>query len=81
MGEETACYSRCDQNRHLNHARYADLVMDRVDTSLLEHGLPRHFCISYYLYVGIAHNRIDKPLLAYGSVASGQTELLKLLVA
>ena len=25
-GEEVACYSRCDQNRHMNNTRYADII-------------------------------------------------------
>lgn len=30
LGEEAATYSRCDQNRHLNNTRYADLICDRL---------------------------------------------------
>ena len=30
MAEETAFYTRCDQNRHMNNTYYADIVCDHV---------------------------------------------------
>lgn len=48
LGEEAASYSRCDNNRHMNHARYADLIMDYLPAGKLEQSLPVQVCISYH---------------------------------
>ncbi len=48
LGEEKATYSMVDKNMHMNHARYADIVMDRLGFDRLEASLPKQFCISYH---------------------------------
>lgn len=47
-GEEVACYSRCDQNRHMNNTRYADIICDRLPLERLEAGPVRELCVSYH---------------------------------
>ncbi len=48
LGEERAGYSRCDQNRHLNNTRYADLVCDRLPLSRLEDDFVRRMVLLYH---------------------------------
>ena len=48
VGEEAARYSRCDQNRHLNNTRYADLICDHLPLERLEAGPVRELTISYH---------------------------------
>ena len=48
LGEETVRYSRCDQNRHLNNTRYADLICDHLPLERLEAGPVRELTISYH---------------------------------
>ena len=44
IGDETAVYSRCDQNHHLNNTSYADILCDHLPHSLL---LERQIPVSY----------------------------------
>lgn len=48
LGEERVRYSRCDQNRHLNNTRYADLICDYLPPERLEAGPVRELTISYH---------------------------------
>jgi len=48
VGEEKALYSRCDQNRHLNNTRYADILCDHLPPERLEAGPVRELRISYH---------------------------------
>lgn len=48
VGREKALYSRCDQNRHLNNTRYADLICDHLPLERLEAGPVRELTISYH---------------------------------
>ena len=48
LGAETAGYSRCDQNRHLNNTRYADIVCDHLPPEALEQDLLRRLVILYH---------------------------------
>lgn len=46
-GEQTAVYTRCDSNGHLNNTVYADIVCDALDVhTLLRRGV-RRFAIDY----------------------------------
>lgn len=47
-GQELAGYSRCDQNRHMNNTRYADILCDRLPLDRLEAGPIRELCLSYH---------------------------------
>lgn len=55
MGEEKALYSRCDQNRHLNNTRYADIICDYLPLERLEAGPVRELTISYHREVPMGH--------------------------
>ncbi len=48
VGEETARYSRCDQNRHLNNTRYADIICDYLPPERFQEGPIRELTISYH---------------------------------
>jgi len=48
LGEEKALYSRCDQNRHLNNTRYADILCDCLPPERFEAGPVRELRISYH---------------------------------
>ena len=48
ISEERAVYSRVDKNMHMNHARYADIVMDAMGFERFKEGRPKQFCISYH---------------------------------
>lgn len=45
---ECASYSRCDQNRHLNNTRYADIIYDALPQEVLSKYKPKRFAISYH---------------------------------
>ena len=47
-GREKALYSRCDQNRHLNNTRYADILCDYLPPERFIQGPVRELRISYH---------------------------------
>lgn len=55
VGEERALYSRCDQNRHMNNTRYADIICDYLPLERLEQGPVRELTISYHREVPMGH--------------------------
>lgn len=48
LGEQTASYSRCDMNGHLNNTRYADIVCDAVPWQVWDTAELQDFTISYH---------------------------------
>ena len=48
LGTQTATYSRCDMNGHLNNTRYADIVCDAVSWEVWDTAQIRDFTISYH---------------------------------
>ena len=48
LGEQTATYSRCDMNGHLNNTRYADIVCDAVPWEVWDRAQIEDFTISYH---------------------------------
>lgn len=48
LGTQTATYSRCDMNGHLNNTRYADIVCDAVPWEVWDTAQIRDFTISYH---------------------------------
>lgn len=48
LGEQTAVYSRCDMNGHLNNTRYADIICDAVPWEVWDNAQIRDFTISYH---------------------------------
>lgn len=48
VGREKALYSRCDQNRHLNNTRYADILCDYLPPERFFQGSVRELRISYH---------------------------------
>lgn len=48
VGEEQALYSRCDQNRHMNNTRYADIICDHLPPERFDRGPVRELRISYH---------------------------------
>lgn len=48
LGEEVACYSRCDQNHHLNNTRYADLACDCLPLDRLTREPLRRLVLLYH---------------------------------
>ncbi len=48
LGEETARYSRCDQNRHMNNTRYADIICDYLPPERFQSGPVRELAVSYH---------------------------------
>ena len=48
VGREKALYSRCDQNRHLNNTRYADILCDYLPPERFIQGPVRELRISYH---------------------------------
>lgn len=64
-GVQTATYTRCDMNRHLNNTIYADIACDCCDAQeLLAHGLAR--------FAAVYHKEV--PLGASFDVKRGVTE-------
>ena len=55
LGEETARYSRCDQNRHMNNTHYADIISDYLPAEALAEGPIRELAISYHREVPMGH--------------------------
>ena len=47
-GTETALYSRCDQNLHLNNTRYADIICDHLPLERFREGALRELTICYH---------------------------------
>ncbi|MDR0404750.1 MAG: hypothetical protein LBH37_03050 [Oscillospiraceae bacterium] len=47
IGRETATYSRCDVNHHLNNAEYANIIFDYLPTEVLKEKFPRRMLICY----------------------------------
>ena len=54
-GRETAGYSRCDQNRHLNNTRYADIICDHLPLEQLRMGPLRELTICYHRELTMGH--------------------------
>ena len=48
LGTQTAAYSRCDMNGHLNNTRYADIVCDAVPWQVWDSAQISDFIISYH---------------------------------
>ena len=48
LGEQTASYSRCDMNGHLNNTRYADIVCDAIPWQVWDTAELQDFTISYH---------------------------------
>ena len=48
VGTERALYSRCDQNRHMNNTRYADIICDYLPPERFLQGPVRELRISYH---------------------------------
>jgi len=48
LGTQTAAYSRCDMNGHLNNTRYADIVCDAVPWQVWDSAQISDFVISYH---------------------------------
>lgn len=48
VGQETAVYTRCDSNRHMNNTFYADIVCDHVPLALLERRRVQRLAIVYH---------------------------------
>lgn len=56
LGTQTATYSRCDMNGHLNNTRYADIVCDAVPWEVWDTAQIRDFTISYHREVPRGEN-------------------------
>ena len=48
VGQETATYTRCDSNRHMNNTYYADIVCDHVPVELIERRGVKRLAIQYH---------------------------------
>ncbi|MEG1407335.1 MAG: thioesterase [Ruthenibacterium sp.] len=48
ISEQTATYTRCDGNRHINNTVYADIVQDALPLAELLTHSPTRFAISYH---------------------------------
>ena len=48
MAEETAFYTRCDQNRHMNNTYYADIVCDHVPLERIAAHAPARLAVVYH---------------------------------
>ncbi len=46
--QETATYTRCDKNHHLNNTSYADIVCDHLPLADLHEKYPTRIAISYH---------------------------------
>lgn len=55
-GTETASYTRCDKNRHLNNTFYADIVCDHVPLSQMTALTPVRLAIVYHSEVPMGTN-------------------------
>ncbi len=48
VAEETAFYTRCDQNRHMNNTYYADIVCDHVPLERIAAHAPARLAVVYH---------------------------------
>lgn len=48
IAEETASYTRCDINRHLNNTFYADIILDHVPLERLTTAAPARLVLLYH---------------------------------
>ena len=55
-GRASACYSRCDQNLHLNNTRYADIICDCLPLEQFRMGPLRELCIAYHHELPMGHS-------------------------
>ena len=55
-GVETATYTRCDKNRHLNNTFYADIVCDHVPLAQMTAQTPVRLAIVYHSEVPMGTN-------------------------
>lgn len=58
LGTEAAGYSRCDQNRHMNNTRYADILCDYLPPERFQNGPIRELRVSYHREVPMG-GRLD----------------------
>ncbi len=56
LGTQTATYSRCDMNGHLNNTRYADIVCDAVPWEVWDTAQISDFIINYHREVPRGEN-------------------------
>ena len=56
LAEETAVYSRCDQNHHLNNTAYADILTDHLPQELLLERQLSRLSIVYHKEVPMGHS-------------------------
>ena len=56
LGTQTATYSRCDMNGHLNNTRYADIVCDAVPWQVWDTAQISDFIINYHREVPRGEN-------------------------
>ena len=47
-GKETASYTRCDKNHHLNNTVYADIICDYLPLEILREKYPTRIAITYH---------------------------------
>lgn len=68
LGEETARFTRCDSNRHLNNTHYADIVCDHMPLDLMETKRPVRLAVLYHNEVPMgASFLLSRAQLADGS--------------
>ena len=56
IGDETAVYSRCDQNHHLNNTSYADILCDHLPHSLLLERQIQRVAIAYHKEIPLGNS-------------------------
>ena len=48
VAAETATFTRCDSNRHLNNTHYADIICDNMPLPLMEEKRPVRLAVQYH---------------------------------
>ena len=62
VAEETAFYTRCDQNRHMNNTYYADIVCDHVPLERIAAHAPARLAVVHgrFLYPAARADRGER---------------------